>query len=842
VEVPVPDRRDRLTQEEAEARAATISDIAYDLDLDLEAGAKTFRGEVTITFRHHGGDTFLEWLGGSIDRFEVNGSEVEPSRDGSRIALPAATLDAENRLRVSFQRSYDHTGEGFHRFVDPEDGSEYLYTQFEPYSAHRLLPCFDQPDLKATYAVTVTAPEHWLVTTAGREISREDAGDGRTRRVFERTVPFSIYLMSVVAGEYRSVHDEHAGIPLGLHTRASLMPHLDADVLFDLTKRGIDFFGGLFAEPYPFGKYDQVFVPEFNWGGMENVGNVTYTDTIVFRDPPTEDQLTRRAEFFLHELAHMWFGDLVTLRWWNDLWLNESFASYVAYVALDSLGDYPTIWQDFNFRMKLWAYREDQRPTTHRIADEVPSTDETFLNFDGITYGKGAAALKQLVFAIGEDAFRDGLRTYFGRHRFGNATLHDFLAALQEGSGVDLLAWAARWLKTPSLNTLAVEWEEEDGRIGTMRLRQTAPDDHPYLRPHATVVAVADAGGTRREFPASIDGPVAEVGDAAGSAVPVFAFPNAGDHAYAKVRLDPVSLDHAREHLGDIDEPLLRQQVWASLWEMVRDQQLPSTGYLELIAGHMPDETSLPIVQLVTATAGGAIMRFVPEDMIDEAATRFVAVAADAIDRAPPGDLRVLWARALIGAALSEDDALVAARLVDDPPGGLNVDQEMRWAVAVRWSALDLDGAQDRIAAERERDPSDRGDRAVVAAGAARPDPESKQEVWQRLHDDGGYPSLHLSLAAAGGFWQRHQAPMLERYIAPFFDGLPEVFATREPEAARAYFRAFLPQYLVDDATRERIGALLLRDDIGPMLRRLLVEADDDIDRAIKCRRVARGE
>jgi aminopeptidase N len=831
---------DRLTQEEAEARAASVSDVAYVLDLDLEAGAKTFRGDVTITFRHRGGDTFLEWAGGSITRFRVNGTDVDPERNGA-VRLPASLLGESNEVRVTYEREYDHTGEGFHQFVDPEDGSEYLYTQFEPYSAHRLFPCFDQPDLKATYELAVTAPSSWMVTSAGREVGREELPDGRSRRVFDKTVPFSTYLFSVVAGEYRSVFDEHDGIALGLHTRASLVPHLDADVLFDLTKRGLDFFGDFFAEPYPFGKYDQVFVPEFNWGGMENVANVTYTDSIVFRDPPTEDQLVRRSEFFLHELAHMWFGNLVTLRWWNDLWLNESFASYVGYLALSTFDDYPAIWQDFNSRMKMWAYREDQRPTTHRIADAVPSTDETFLNFDGITYGKGAAVLKQLVHTIGEDAFRDGLRAYFRRHRFGNATLHDFLGALQDGSGTDLLAWADRWLQTPSLNTLSLSWDEADGRVAGMLLEQTAPDDHPYLRPHSLVVALVDGSGKAREVPATIDDRSAVVGAADGLPVPVFAYPNSGDHAYAKIRLDPASLEYARARLGGLTDPLLRQQVWSSLWEMVRDRQLSSFAHLDLIADHLPGEESLPIIQMVTATAATAITRFVPEDAIDSAASRFVAVAEDAIGRTLPGDRRVLWARALIGNAFTSGDAGRAARLVDDPPEGLTVDQDMRWAVAVRWAALGIDGAEDRLAAERERDPSDRGDRAVVAAEAARPDPAAKDETWERLHGD-GYPSLHLSLAAASGFWQRSQAAILERFVEPFFEGLPGVFAAREHEAARAYFRSLFPHHLIDEATRARIASLLARDDIGPMLRRLLTETDDDIDRALACRSLAERE
>jgi len=828
---------DRLTSKEAVERAEAVSNVRYRLHLDLERGAKAFRGEVTIGFEHHGGDTFLEWVGGHIDRMEINGSEVEPKWDGERIDLQADGLTAENEIRLSYQRSFDSTGEGFHRFVDPEDGGEYLYTQFEPYSAHRVFPCFDQPDLKAVFEVTVTAPHDWSVVSAGREIDVEAEGDDRLRHTFAEEGPFSTYLLAICAGDYVGVFDEHRGLPLGLYTRRSNANFLDHEPLFALTKRGIDFFAELFGEPYPFGKYDQLFVPEFNWGGMENVAAVTYTDSVVFREPPTSDQLVRRAEYFMHELAHMWFGDLVTLRWWNDLWLNESFASYVAYLALER--EYPDIWQDFNFRMKLWAYREDQRPTTHRIADDIESTEETFLNFDGITYGKGASVLKQLVRAIGHDGFREGLRTYFRRHRFDNASLADFLAALQEGAGIDLVAWAARWLRTPSLNTLSVRWEEENETVTAMSLHQTAPDDHPHLRPHSLGIAVLDGAGEWHSVDASIeDEPRAAVDGASGLAAPRFVFPNHGDHAFAKIQLDPRSTAWARSEVGTITEPLLRQQVWASLWEMVRDQQLSSLDYLDAVRRVLVAERSIPIVQMVTATAAGAIGRYVPAHRVDDEAAAFVAAAQDAIRDAPPGDLRVLWGRSLIGLAVTEDDASIAAELVDTPPEGLAVDQDMRWAVAVRCVSLGMDGADDRLAAERERDPSDRGDRAMARAEAARPDLDQKHEVWERIHKS-GYDSLRLALAAAGGFWRRKQRDLLEPFVPEFFDGLPALFADWEQEAAKNYFGAFFPGHRIEESTIEMIDGVLADDSVGPMLRRLLIESKDDVERALACRMLA---
>ncbi len=828
---------DRLSRTEAEKRAQAVSGVTYSLHLDLERGAKSFSGDVTITFEHHGGDTFIEWLGGHVEQMSVNGTDVEPEWDGERILLPAAGLEARNEVHIAYERPFDHTGEGFHRFTDPEDGAEYLYTQFEPYSAHRVFPCFDQPDIKATYAVSVTAPAEWAVVTAGREMDAEDVPGDRTRRVFAEEGPFSTYLLSICAGDYVGVFDEHNGIPLGLYTRKSNAEFLDSEPLFDLTKRGIDFFDDLFSEPYPFGKYDQLFVPEFNWGGMENVAAVTYTDTVVFKEPPTEDQIVRRAEYFMHELAHMWFGDLVTLKWWNDLWLNESFASYVAYLAMEE--EYPAIWQDFNYRMKLWAYREDQRPTTHRIADDIETTDETFLNFDGITYGKGAAVLKQLVRAIGRDGFRDGLRTYFRRHRHGNATLADFLAALQEGSGIDLVGWAARWLRTPSLNTVSVEWQEADDRVTAMRLKQSASDEHPHLRPHAIDIALIDAEDVIHVVDASIEDELEAPVDAAeGLPAPVFVYPNHGDHGFAKIALDPRSTRWARANLSSIEEPLLRQQVWASLWEMVRDQQLSSLEYLSAVRTLLPEEQSLPIVQMVTATALGAVGRYVPEHRIDGEASAAAAAARAAINSVAPGDHRVLWARALTGLTVTPQDAVLAAQVIDDPPEGLMVDQDMRWSVAIRWVSLGLDGAAERLAVERERDGSDRGDRAMARAEAATPDSVTKEEVWARLHGS-GYPSLRLALAAAGGFWRRSQRDVVEPFVPRFFEGLPALFDDWEQEAAKNYYATFFPGYRIEESTLDFIEGALSDDSIGPMLRRQLTESADDVRRALACRALA---
>ncbi|MEE8330545.1 MAG: aminopeptidase N [Acidimicrobiia bacterium] len=829
---------DVLTRSEAEARAAKVSAVSYTIQLDLIAGAKDYAGVATIRFSGSEA-TFLEFLGGAIESMTINGAPHEPAWDGVRIDLPADLLAASNEITISYRKPYDHSGEGFHQFVDPTDGAEYLYTQFEPYSAHRLFPCFDQPDLKATYLLTVTAPVEWKIISAGRIVGEEEASEGRTISSFEETVRFSTYLFSVIAGPWHEVAGEHNGLPMSLYTRHSMAQFIDADEIFHLTKGGMDFFGSFFGREYPFTKYDQMFVPEFNWGGMENVAAVTYTDGLIFRDPPTRDQRIRRAEIILHELAHMWFGDLVTMQWWNDLWLNESFATFAAYLAIDDTGEWGESWQDFNTRNKLTAYRDDQQPTTHPIVATVETTDEVFLNFDMITYGKGASTLRQLVATIGLEAFSKGLQTYFRRYEFGNTTLPDFLGALQEGAGRDLAKWASLWLATANVNTLEATWETSGDLLSKMTVHQRAPDDYPTLRPHTVEVGLIEEGAGNfavRGLPLTIDGAAEQVSSAVGAAIPAAVFPNYGDLTYAKVALDPVSLDFVRGSLRSIDDPLLRHQLWQSLWEMVRDRQLSSLDYLDMMQSHLVSESSDQIIRMVSLTSGGTLRRFVPERVKAERVSAFAAMCRRALEAAPPGDLRVLWGRSLAGTASSHDDLKMVAELFDGGVEGMAIDQDMRWSVALRWSAFGVDGATDRVAAELEKDPTDRGERAALRAEVARPDPETKEEAWEKIHNK-GYDSLAKVSAAMTGFAWSDQAELLAPYASDFFVRVEDVMTDWEWEAAKAYYYGLHPSYRIDDENLARTRVLAKASD--PRLKRLAIESIADLERAMACRALA---
>ncbi|MEX2446481.1 MAG: aminopeptidase N [Dehalococcoidia bacterium] len=837
--------RDVLTQAEAEARAARVSDASYEIALDLRRGEARYRGDVTVTFLDSGaGPLFLDFTGERIERLEVNGVEVtQPDWTGYRLTLDGSLLRPENTVRVVYENDYDHSGDGFHQFIDPQDGEEYLYTNFEPYSAHRLFPGFDQPDIKADYRLRVTAPTEWELVHNSQVEQAEAHEDGRHTVTFERTQRFSTYLFALIAGPFEVFRDEHEGIALGFFARRSLAPHVDADELFTVTKQGLTFFADFFDYPYPFGKYDQVFVPEFNAGAMENVAAVTHSERMVFRDPPTDTQRQGRAETILHEMAHMWFGDLVTMKWWNDLWLNESFATYMAYLALDESTRWTTSWQAFNSGMKNWAYRQDQLITTHPIAGQVADTDQTFLNFDGITYGKGAAVIKQLVASMGMDGFRAGMRGYFQQHAYGNTTLSDWLDALGEGVGRDLHGWAALWLETPSLNTIAAAVEADGDRIAALTLTQAAPEAYPTLRPHQVEIAlVRDEGGAIvvDAVPASIEGETAAVPEATGRPLPDLVFPNHHDHDFAKVALDRRSLEFVRTSLDRVEDPLLRQLIWQALWNMVRDQQLKSTHYLELACAKVGTEQDHELIETILATMSAAIARYVPEDRKAGQAHRFFTIALDALRETQDADLRITWARTLIGIAVTEEDVRTVGGLTVGSltVPGLSVDQDMRWAIAQRFVAYGIEGAQERVEAEAARDLSDRGQRAQVRATTSVPDLAAKEEAWSRFQaGPESYGSLHLTNAAMGGFHWWAQADLLERYTERYFAALPDIFERHDNEYATSYFGGLWPGYRVDRNLLER-AQRLLADIEGrhTVLQRSLREAIDDLERAIRCR------
>jgi len=838
--------RDVLTQVEAAQRVRQVADVAYALWLDLRPGETTYEARAVVTFGvlDRSAPLFLDFTG-RVTTLLLDGVPIEVDQRGHRLFLPVDRLGERAVLDATYRNAYDHSGAGFHRFVDPEDGEEYVHSDFEPFAAHRLFPCFDQPDLKATYTLTVDAPAAWSVVSATHATATHDLPDGRRRHRFPRTLRFSTYLFAVVAGPYAVQTRLHDGIPLAIFARRSMAAILEREAgeLFEITAQGFDLYRELFGQPYPFGKYDQLFVPEFNAGAMENVAAVTFHDTFLFRDPPTEAERLERGEVVLHELAHMWFGNLVTLRWWNDLWLNESFATWASFHALEHGTRFTDAWKRFNGVMKPAAYRDDQRVTSHPIATPVPDTDAAQTNFDAIVYEKGASVLRQLMATIGDAAFAAGLRLHFQRHAWGNATLADFLDALGTVAGRPLDAWAEGWIMTRGTDTVTITWQEVDGRMQDLAVGVVAPDPSAPVRSHAMHLGIVHGTAPDLEvtiLPVIATGARTEVPAVDGLGVPRLVYPNHGDFDYARVILDERSVRFALESMGELQDATLRQVLWSTLWDMVRESRLSSLGYLDAVARLLPAETDEEIADAVLGHAVGAIAVYVPEERRGDRASALIERALDMVESHGATDLRRTWLRAAVSAgpdAIGTHAVDWLLELADrEGEGGLPVDQEQRWSLAITASAAGRADAAERVERESLRDRSDRGVRARITAEIARPDATAKAEAWARINGD-GYGSFQLTRAAMRGFQWQSQRTLLEPYRERFFTELRTVFATREYAFARAWLRMLYPGIWAETAMVERARALLA--ELGPAeatLARHLRETIDDQERMIRVR------
>jgi aminopeptidase N len=849
--------RDNLTESEAADRAKRVSNVRYTLHLSLGSKAETYQGELAAEFdleRRGGAPLFLDFTGKEIRSLLVNGKSVAaPDWNKHRLVLPEDLLRAEeNRVVVAYENAYSHTGSGFHQFIDPEDGREYVFSDFEPFNAHQLFPCFDQPDLKASYDVTVTAPAAFTVVSNGREVENTRQPDGRIRRKFERTARFSTYLMAVIAGEFSIYTDSYKpkkgdAIPLRILCRQALAKHIDPEEIFTVTKQGFGFYEELFDFPYPFVKYDQAFVPEFNAGAMENTAAVTHGEHMIFRGQVSETQRLNRAETVLHELAHMWFGDLVTMQWWRDLWLNESFATFISYLCLVKATRFKHAWESFHSKIKAWAMRQDELVTTHPIAGDVPDTDATLLNFDGITYGKGASVLKQLMAFLGETAFRDGLRIYFKKFAYTNATLEDFLACLEEASGKDLGEWSRLWIETSGLGSLGARIEAAGDRIKTFEVEQEPASTNSVLRPHRCEVALfrEESGRAVPRETASVlvKGARTRVPELDGKPLPVFSTVNHGDHAYAKVILDPASLDYVKKNFERIEEPLVKATLWGTLWQMVRDRKMPSVDYVRLVAAKAHHETSPEIVETLLGNAAVALARYIGVGTPREKEAR-EALVERCWSRLPETkekkDLQLTWLRGTISLANAPQDLDRLVRLMDgtERVEGVEIDQDMRWGLIAKLVAFERPTAEERLEKERARDPSDKGKKSAFQCEASRPRAEEKARVWKMFIDG---PSEKVSSDflknGMGRFHWAHQSKLLDPWVDAFFASVTEVFEKKSPEYAKAFCLLLYPGTRAERPVLAKAEALLEKTH-GATLRRMLKEANDELLRAIRCREV----
>lgn len=821
-----------LTRDEALSRAKLLDVHRYTIELDLTTGDETFESVTVIRFAARAnGDTFVEVRPAELHSVTLDGEPLDPATlDDNRLPLNGLTA-GEHELRVRASMRYSRTGEGMHRFTDPTDGETYLYTQLFMDDVQRVFAAFDQPDLKSVFDLTVKAPEAWTVLANG---ITEHLGDGRWQAA--PTPLISTYLVAVAAGPWHSVRTEHRDLPFGIHCRRSLAPYLDADAdeLLEITKQCYDRYHEKFEEPYPFDSYDQAFVPEFNAGAMENPGLVTFRDEFVYRSAVTDTERQTRAMVIAHEMAHMWFGDLVTLQWWDDIWLNESFAEYMGYQTLTEATRFTDTWTDFGVVRKPWGYDADQRPSTHPVAPEnVDDTASALLNFDGISYAKGASALRQLVTWLGEKDFLAGINTHFARHKFANATLADFIDSLAAHTERDVHAWADAWLRTTGVDTLTPTVNGTNGD-------RTLAVAHHGSRPHRVAVGLydldlADEGRhlTLRQR-LEIDIPQSEpqpIGKR-----PALLLLNDGDLTYTKVRFDAESFETVRTSLSGLPDPLTRAVVWNALRDAVRDGELAPAAYLDAARAHLPRETDLALVQGVLAFAGQAADRYVTPEQRPAALATLSALCRDLIRRTEDGDhpgLRLVAVRHFIDVAAQPDT--IAAWLADGTvPGGPELDPDLRWRVLARLAVL---GATDAaaIAAELDRDPSATGREGAARCRAALPDAETKRAAWAAMFDDDNL-SNYLFTATAQGFWQPEQADLTAGYVPRFYSDAVALAARRGPAIAEAAGRWAFPAHAVD-ADSLRLGEeCLATAEPTPALRRKLIDQLDDLARALRVR------
>ncbi|MFJ9597656.1 aminopeptidase N [Streptomyces virginiae] len=830
-----------LTRNEAQLRAQLLDVHDYTVGLDLTTGDDTFDSTTTIRFTaRSAGDTFVELKPEELRSATLDGHPLDPATlDDNR--LPLALTPGDHELRVDARMRYSRTGEGLHRFTDPADGETYVYSQMFLDDVQRVLAAFDQPDLKAVFRFTVTVPAHWTVLANGvttRLADRDTDGAGIWQSA--PTPVISTYLAAVAAGPWHSVTTEHAGLPFGIHCRQSLAPHMDADAdeILSITKACFDRYQVKFTEPYPFDSYDQAFVPEFNAGAMENPGLVTFRDEFIYRSAVTDTERQSRAMVIAHEMAHMWFGDLVTLAWFDDIWLNESFAEYMGYQTLTEATRFTDTWTDFGVTRKPWGYDADQRPSTHPVAPEdVPDTASALLNFDGISYAKGASALRQLVAWLGEKDFLAGINTHFARHKFANASLADFIDSLAAHTERDVRGWADAWLRTTGIDTLTPRIE--DAPEGTAGWTLTV--DRDGSRPHHIAVGVYDrdpADGSILELRElfDLDVPSDEVVSTSGTR-PALLLLNDADLTYAKIRLDETSLETVLRGLSGIPEALTRAVVWNCLRDMVRDGELAPQDYLATAEAHLPAEHDLAIVQGVLAFARTEIaVRYLAPEERTAALTTLTTIARDLLRRTEDGSepgMRLTAVRTLVGSATQPD--AIAAWLADDTvPGGPALDPELRWRILGRLAVLGAVGESD-IDAALAADPSATGEEGAARCRAALPTPEAKAAAWDRLFNDDSL-SNYLFSATAQGFWQPEQSDLTAEYVTRYYPDAVALGARRGPAIGEAAGRYAFPAYAVDEANLKAGQACLADPDIIPLLRRKLVDQLDDLARAIRVR------
>lgn len=856
-----------LTRVEASKRFDAIHmPIHYSVSLDLGKGGRDFLSRTTITFdAQQGSDSFLDLIAREVIGVKLNGESLDPKEVYADSRIMLANLAEHNTVEVEAFCEYSHTGEGLHRSVDPSDNNVYLYSQFEVPDVRRVYAVFDQPDLKAVFDFTVDAPESWIVTS-NMPVATEVALDRQTeegtlengviegmkRWTFESTPTMSSYLTAVCAGPYAQWHTEYNNedgrvVPMAMYCRQALKDAFakDVDYLFDITKKGFAFYAQTWGVPYPYAKYDQIYVPEYNAGAMENIGMVTIRDQYVFESKVTDAYAERRVVTVLHELAHMWFGDYVTMKWWNDLWLNESFAEFTSTLATAEATDWKDAWATFNSGEKSWALNQDQLPTTHPIVAPINDLNDTSVNFDGITYAKGASVLKQLVAYVGREQFFEGIHHYLDKHAYSNATLNDLLRELELTSGRDLKAWSAQWLEQSGINTITTEVSERnDGTIERLVLRQSAASEHPVLRAHRLVVGfynVDEATDTivrTDRFELDVDGEVTQVVEAEGKQRPAFILVNDEDLTYTKLRFDAQSLEFAADNLYRFSNALTRSIIWLSLWDMTRDAQFPAERFIDVSLQALATEHESTTFRCALGQINTAASYFVAPKRQAQV-TKHVAhelwKLAQQAEAGSDEQFQLVQAYLHYGEQGDEEFLNVVRGLLEGSVAlvGLSIDNNLRWSL-IRALASVNDMTNEQIDAELAKRDTTENREFAYDAKAARATVEAKDWAWDQAIHNLELTNMQMG-AVEAGFALSAKGELAERFVERYFEEAAWIWKNRTFHMAESLLEGLYPSHanvtrLVDCGERW----LTENAEVDAALRRIVLGNVDSSRRALK--------
>ena len=840
-----------LSRQEAATRSALLKVHHYQVSLDVTVGEETFLSRSQVSFSCHkpGESTFIDAVGKRIISATLNGQPIETtSFDGESLTL--TNLQAENELIIEIEAIYSKSGEGLQRSVDPVDNEVYLYSQGETAFIRNMYPCFDQPDLKATFDFSALVPAHWEVISNNPVKSKSDVADGKRRWEFTTTPVISTYITALVAGPYSQVHDEYRGkknIPLGIYCRKSLFEHLDSEEIFKVTKEGFAYFEEVFGLAYPFEKYDQIAVVDFNWGAMENAGCVTFREELlVFRSKVTERMYNARANTILHEMAHMWFGNMVTMKWWDDLWLNESFAEWSSYLALVEATRFKNSWAGFNAERKNWAYRQDQLTSTHPIATDMVDIDTVKANFDGITYAKGASVLHQLVAHVGRENFISALQKYFAKHAFKNTTLDDLLSELEAASGRKLDTWVATWLQTAGVNTLRPIIEVSDGKYSSISVQQEPPlipEGSEELRPHRMAVGLYDLkeGQLKRRKSVELDvsGKNTVVSELAGEKVADLVLINDRDLSYGKIRFDEQSIATLKAHLGKLDDGLSRALCWSAAWDMLRDAEISATDFIDIAIAGLPGEDDITTVTALGNQLTSAVEVYASDKNRDALREKIAATLASLLDSAKAeSDLQLQFAKSFASLAHTTEQGQRIRDLLDGKLTGLVVDVDLRWHFVLSLVERGL-FTEEELKIELERDNTLTGQLAFERCTAAFPNKEAKEVAFTRATEDDSI-SAWSRLAAIQGFGRPLHRDLHTGFIDRYFALILDTYNSKSYEVSTSIIDLLYPTYVINQKTLEKTNDWLsgVGKDGHPTLRRHVIEAKDALERALRVRSI----